>query len=316
MNELARGVEAGDRRALARALSLVEADGREAREVLRNLAPSARTAEVVGLTGAPGVGKSTLVDRLSRAFAATGRNVGVLAIDPSSPFSGGALLGDRIRMDDPDPRVFIRSLATRGETGGVARAVGQAMRLMEAFGKDVILIETVGAGQSEVEIMGYADVTAVVLVPGLGDDVQANKAGILEIGDIFVVNKADRPGADMVQRELRSMLSLGPKGEERPPVMATVATDGQGVDEVAAMLVHLLAGARARARRAARRRQDAERRLRETLSLRIVGLARDLPGKAFEEAVRKVADGEDDDQSAAERLLGELGVKTGGGVQV
>ena len=202
------------------------------------LAPIAGDAHVVGLTGAPGVGKSTSTSALVKAFRRQDRRVGVLAVDPSSPFSGGALLGDRIRMQEhaTDPGVFIRSMASRGHLGGLASATPQAVRVLAAAGCDPVLVETVGVGQSEVEVAGEADTTIVLLAPGMGDGIQAAKAGILEVGDIFVVNKADRDGADQTARELRHMISLGYRGERtwRPPVLKTVASSGQGIEELVA----------------------------------------------------------------------------------
>lgn len=204
------------------------------------LAPIAADAHVVGLTGAPGVGKSTTTSALVKAFRGQGRRVGVLAVDPSSPFSGGALLGDRIRMQEhaTDPDVFIRSMASRGHLGGLASATPQAVRVLASAHCDPVLVETVGVGQSEIEIAGEADTTIVLLAPGMGDGIQAAKAGILEVGDIFVVNKADRDGADQTARELRHMISLGQRGQGgwRPPVVKTVASQGQGVDDVVAAI--------------------------------------------------------------------------------
>jgi LAO/AO transport system kinase len=201
------------------------------------LAPHTGAAHVIGLTGSPGVGKSTSTNALVGAFRARGKRVGILAVDPSSPFSGGALLGDRIRMQDHalDPEVYIRSMASRGHLGGLSWTTPQAIRVLDAAGCEVILVETVGVGQSEVEIAGLADTTIVLLAPGMGDGIQAAKAGILEIGDVFVVNKADRDGADATVRDLRHMISLGDRTEPglwRPPVCKTVASRGEGVEEV------------------------------------------------------------------------------------
>jgi LAO/AO transport system kinase len=227
----------GDRGALARLLSLVEDASPALREVARLLAPRAGRARVVGLTGSPGVGKSTSTSALVSAYRGRGLTVAVLAVDPSSPFSGGALLGDRVRMQEHaiDEGVFIRSMATRGHLGGLAWAAPQALRLLGAAGFDVALVETVGVGQAEVEVASLADSTIVLLAPGMGDGIQAAKAGILEIADLFVVNKADRDGADATARDLRFMLSLAERpadGQWRPPVLKTVASRGEGVEAV------------------------------------------------------------------------------------
>jgi len=234
---LTRGVLDREARAVARAISLVE-DGRpELAALSAGIYGHTGAAATIGLTGAPGVGKSTLATALVRAARADGRRVAVLAIDPTSPYTGGALLGDRVRMQEhaTDPDVFIRSMATRGHLGGLAWATPQALRVLDAAGCDVILVETVGVGQSEVEVAGLADTTVVLLAPGMGDAIQAAKAGILEIGDIYVVNKADREGADATVRELNHMLALGERrqpGDWRPPIVKTIASRGEGVDDV------------------------------------------------------------------------------------
>jgi len=227
----------GRPRAVARLISLVEGASPQLREVMAALAPLAGHAYVVGLTGSPGVGKSTSTSALVSAYRRAGKRVGVLAVDPSSPFSGGALLGDRVRMSEhaSDPGVYIRSMATRGHLGGLAWAAPQAVRVLDAAGCDVVLVETVGVGQSEVEIASQADTSVVLLAPGMGDGIQAAKAGILEIGDVYVVNKADRDGADATARELNHMLGLGESrgaGDWRPPIVKTVAARGEGIDEV------------------------------------------------------------------------------------
>ncbi|MFL6136915.1 MAG: methylmalonyl Co-A mutase-associated GTPase MeaB [Frankiaceae bacterium] len=239
--ELVARAGEGDPRAVARLISLVEDASPQLREVMALLAPRTGRARVVGLTGSPGVGKSTSTAALVGALRRQGKRVGVLAVDPSSPFSGGALLGDRVRMQDhaTDRHVFIRSMASRGHLGGLSWATPQALRVLDAAGCDVILVETVGVGQAEVEVASLADSTIVLLAPGMGDSIQAAKAGILEIADLFVVNKADRDGTEQTVRDLRYMLSLGDKRDAdrwRPPILKTVATQEQGVDEVAEAL--------------------------------------------------------------------------------
>ena len=232
----------GQARAVARLISLVEDASPKLREVSAALVRHVGHAQIIGLTGSPGVGKSTTTAALVTAFRAAGKRVGVLAVDPSSPFSGGALLGDRVRMQEHalDPDVFIRSMASRGHLGGLAWATPQALRVLDAAGCDVVLIETVGVGQAEVEIAQLADTTMVLLAPGMGDGIQAAKAGILEVADLYVVNKADRDGATQTVRDLRYMLSLGGRhsvaGAWRPPIVATVASRGEGIEEVVAAL--------------------------------------------------------------------------------
>ncbi len=230
----------GDPRALARLVSLVEDESPELRRVMKVIAPMTGTAHVVGLTGSPGVGKSTVTGALVRCYREQGLRIGVLAVDPSSPFSGGALLGDRIRMQDhaTDDQVFIRSMASRGHLGGLSWATPQAVRILDAAGFDLVLIETVGVGQAEVEIASLADTALVVVAPGLGDSIQAAKAGILEIADVFVVNKSDRPGAQEVIRDLRTMLAMAGYDPQdwKPPIMTTTASSGDGIADLAAAI--------------------------------------------------------------------------------
>lgn len=228
----------GSRRALARAITIVEDERDGFEDVMKEIYHHTGRAQVIGITGAPGAGKSTLSDALIKQFRKQGKTVGIVAIDPTSPFSGGAILGDRIRMNDLtlDKGVYIRSMGTRGSLGGLSRKTADAVKLMDAFGLDVILIETVGVGQSEVDIVKNADTTLVVLVPGLGDDIQAIKAGILEIGDVFCINKCDRDGADRLNVEIEMMLDLGEAQNWRSPIERTIANKDQGVAEVVAAL--------------------------------------------------------------------------------
>jgi LAO/AO transport system kinase len=236
VNNWAEQVRAGDVRAISRAVSAIENRAREAEEILRQVFPYTGHAYRVGITGAPGTGKSTLVDRLASHYRAEKKTVGIIAVDPSSPFTGGAILGDRVRMQGhaTDSGIFIRSMATRGFLGGLAQAARDTALLMDAAGKEMILIETVGVGQGEIEIVRLADCTIVVLMPGMGDDVQSLKAGLMEIGDIFVLNKCDREGADRYEQQLRAILQLDPERDGwKPPVVRTVATENKGVDELA-----------------------------------------------------------------------------------
>jgi len=228
-------VRGGDVRALARAISAIENHDPQAESLLEQLFPSTGRAFLLGVTGAPGTGKSTLVDRLASAYRAGGRSVGIIAVDPTSPYSGGALLGDRIRMQRHagDSGVFMRSMATRGFLGGLARATADVALLLDAAGKQVVILETVGVGQDEVDIVRLADCTLVLVVPGLGDDVQSMKAGLMEVADIFVLNKAEREGADTLQQQIEAMLELAPaRGGWKPPVLRTTATEGTGVPQL------------------------------------------------------------------------------------
>ena len=301
----------GDARAVARLISLVEDQSPLLREVMAALAPHAGHAHIVGITGSPGVGKSTSTSALVGELRRAGRRVGVLAVDPSSPFSGGALLGDRVRMQDHalDRDVYIRSMASRGHLGGLSWTTPQALRVLDAAGCDVILIETVGVGQSEVEVAGLADTTLVLLAPGMGDGIQAAKAGILEIGDVYVVNKADRDGADTLRRELRSMLALAdrPEGAWRPPIVKTVASRGEGLDELVAEIDRHAAWLRETGELASRR----TRRARDEIEAIAVTALRerwgDVHGRSeLDELAAAVAAGDSDPYAAAETLLAEL----------
>ncbi len=302
----------GQARAVARLISLVEDASPLLREVMAALVPHTGRATVIGLTGAPGVGKSTTTSAIVAAYRRAGRRVGVLAVDPSSPFSGGALLGDRIRMQDHavDPEVYIRSMASRGHLGGLAWATPQALRVLDAAGCDVVLVETVGVGQSEVEIAGMADTTCVLLAPGMGDAVQAAKAGILEIGDVYAVNKADREGADTTVRELRHMINLGARrgpGDWPPPVVKTVATRAEGVEElVEALDAHRrwLVDSGTLALR--RRRRAAEEIEAITLTALRVRLGDLRGGDRLDDLAALVVEGRLDPYAAADRLIEAL----------
>ena len=233
-------IRSGDPRSLARAISTVENRTPGWSDLLKALFPHTGKARVIGMTGAPGAGKSTLVDHLARHYRKHDRTVGIIAVDPTSPYTGGAILGDRIRMQDhfADPGIYIRSMATRGSLGGLARTTADVATVLDASGRDVILIETVGVGQDEVDIVRLADITVVILVPGMGDDVQTIKAGIMEIADIFVINKSDREGAERVEREIRALQSLAVRRDGwTPPIVKTVASEGKGVQELAAAIV-------------------------------------------------------------------------------
>ena len=341
MLPLAEQVLAGRRRALARLLTRVENETHEAKSALAQLFPHTGKAWIIGVTGAPGTGKSSLVNTLSKAYRAQGQSVAIIAVDPSSPFSGGAILGDRIRMQDlhGDSGVFIRSMATRGSLGGLARTSRDAVRVMDAAGFDIVIVETVGAGQSEVDIVRTAYTTVVVEAPGLGDDVQAIKAGILEIADVLVVNKADRPGADQTARGLRAMLELGhPAAREQfsshhgrivqsapaaattvasdahaplwiPPVVKTVATSNEGVaelvDAIQAHQQHLQQSGEAAALEARYIEIELYERLQNALIQR---LSNTLSSETMGEIVEQIRLREIDPESAVQRLLAQADV--------
>ena len=308
---LVEQARAGAARAVARLITLVENDHPALREVMAALAPHTGHAYVVGLTGSPGVGKSTSTSMLVTGLRGRGLRVGVLAVDPSSPFSGGALLGDRIRMSDHvlDPEVYIRSMASRGHLGGLSWTTPQALRVLDAAGCDVILVETVGVGQSEVEIAGLADTTMVLLAPGMGDGVQAAKAGILEVGDVFVVNKADRDGADNTVREIRHMISLGDRTEPglwRPPVVKTIADRHEGVEEVLEALDkhrEWMADGELHRRRVRRAEAEIEAIALVQLRSRMGDLGH---GDDLTSAAEEVVAGESDPYTAADRVLAAL----------
>ena len=320
IGELVGGARQGQPRAVARLISLVEDGAPELREVAAALAPYTGRAQIVGITGSPGVGKSTSVSVLVTALRGTGNKVGVLAVDPSSPFSGGALLGDRVRMQDhtTDDGVFIRSMATRGHLGGIAGATPQALRVLNAAGCDVVLVETVGVGQSEVEVVSLADTTVVLLAPGMGDGIQAAKAGILEVADVFVVNKADRDGADQTVRDLKYMISLGRQDKAgpswRPPIVRTVATRSEGIDDlVGAIEQHqewMIGHGEQDARRQRRAEAEIEAIALAQLRAKLGDLRRgsaELPPLGLPGLAKRVVVGELDPYRAADELLAAFG---------
>ena len=307
--ELAEGVLAGRIPRVARAITWAESADSRFPRLLARLFPHTGRARVTGLTGSPGAGKSTLTAALARKARAAGRRVGIVAVDPSSPFSGGAILGDRIRMQDlyTDPGVLIRSMATRGHLGGLARASADAVDVLDAAGYDDILVETVGVGQDEVEVFRLAESCVVVLTPGMGDDIQAIKAGLMEVADLFVVNKADRDGADRVVQELLQMLELGEHGAWVPPILKTIATTGAGIDELIEKLEEhrmFLKGPEGAKRRRERTRMRIEGLVKEDF-LRKVEKLRGGSG-ALEEAVRRVGAREEDPISVARTLSGRI----------
>jgi LAO/AO transport system kinase len=304
---LLAGARKGDKRSIARLLTIVENDEPGSADVLRSLYPDTGKARIVGVTGPPGGGKSTLVSRLAAEYRKTCDRVAIVAVDPSSPFTGGAILGDRIRMRDRflDEGVFIRSMASRGHAGGLARATMRVVNVLDALGTDLVIVETVGVGQEEVEVVRVADTVCLVTVPGLGDDIQAIKAGVLEIADVLVVNKADKPGADETARDLAQMLSLGPgRTNWKPPIIRTSAQDGTGVEELVRAIDQHAEWARTSGELAERRagvaRQEVEALLREALVKRLEAR---IGSERVSDAVTRVAKRELDPYRAVEELL-------------
>jgi GTPase len=307
LGDLIRRALAGERRAIARTISLVEDGGPDLGRVMQELYPHTGSAYSVGITGAPGAGKSTLTERLVGRARADSLTVGVLAIDPSSPFSGGALLGDRVRMQShaTDPDVFIRSMATRGHLGGISLATPEAFRVLDACGKDLVVIETVGVGQAEVEITDACDTTLVVVNPGWGDAVQAAKAGLMEIADVFVVNKADRNGTRQAVQELRQMLELS-EAPWKPEIVETVATKGAGIDELWAAVEKHRAYQEEQGLLTARRRRRVQREIKEIVAERYRTRVEHDEVALLDEMTDEVAARRLDPYAAADRLIGAL----------
>lgn len=298
---------AGDSRSVARAISIAENGSSEAGELMRNIFPKTGRAKVIGITGSPGAGKSSLVDKLATLYKDRGEKVGIVAIDPSSPFSGGAILGDRIRMSTLglDRNIFIRSMATRGNLGGLSRATVDAVAILDAAGYDKVIIETVGVGQDEVEVVKTADVSVVVLVPGMGDDIQAIKAGIMEIGDVFVINKADREGVIRTEKELEALLSLAHRPDMwNPPIVKTIAPENKGLEDLAEAIARYLEFVET-ADNAERKTSIAKWRLTELLRERLLKelLTKEGAAQKLEQSAKAVAERSIDPYSAVEEIL-------------
>jgi LAO/AO transport system kinase len=304
---LVERVKNGDAAAVARAISKIEDGTTDSASLMKQIYRVASSGLVIGITGAPGAGKSSLVDKLALHYRKEGKRVGIVAVDPSSPFSGGAILGDRIRMQTLglDEGVFIRSMATRGNLGGLARATVDAVAILKAAGYAKIIVETVGVGQDEVEIVKAADISVVVLVPGMGDDIQAIKAGIMEIGDVFVINKADREGVYATEKELESLLSLASRGDNwHPPIIKTVATEGRGINELAAA-IESFCDAQQGQISGERRRAIARWRIVELLREQLVGavLHSNSVSETLDRLADEVATGRRDPYSAVEEIM-------------
>ncbi len=312
IQDLVRRIRGGEVRALSRAISTVEDRTKESTELLKALFPYSGNALLLGLTGSPGAGKSTLVDQVAREYRKLGKAIGIVAVDPTSPFSGGAILGDRIRMQShhADAGIYIRSMATRGSLGGLASTTADVATVLDASGRDLVMIETVGVGQDEVDIVRLADVTIVVLVPGMGDDVQTIKAGIMEIADIFVINKSDRDGAERVEREVRAMQSLAMRHDGwTPPIVKTVASEGTGITKLLAAIEkyreHLQHNGRAQARRIENWRERIAEMLRDALFQRVLSYYLS-EGEANRYAT-EVAEHKRDPYSLVEKIVDGLG---------
>ncbi len=306
--DLVQEVLKGNPRAVAKAISLVENNGKDAQGVMKKIFPHTGKSVIVGITGSPGSGKSTLVDQMVEWLRKDKRKIGIVAVDPTSPFSGGAILGDRIRMmrHSLDAEVFIRSMATRGHLGGLAKATGEAIAVFEAAGKDLILIETVGVGQDEVEVVKLADITLVILIPGSGDDIQVFKAGIMEIADIFVINKADTPGAEKMENQLRAMLELGMKDREIPPVVKTTATEGEGI-ELLIDEIQKFISKKSPEFQAQRKRRLLSWMLMDVIKDKIYErISQSIGESEFDEFVERIYQRKTDPYSVAEEIIGRF----------
>lgn len=305
---LAREILDGKPRAIAKGISMVENDGLDVQNLLKEIFPYTGKSSIIGITGSPGSGKSTLVDKLIDSFRAAKQEMGIIAVDPSSPFTGGAILGDRIRMmrHSNDPGIFIRSMATRGHLGGLAKATGEAISILEASGKDVVLVETVGVGQDEVEVVKFADIILVVLIPGVGDEIQIFKAGIMEIADVFVLNKADSPETEQTERQLKAMLDLGLKDRSMPSVVKTVATEGKGVD-ILFDEVKKIVTARDKRLRAARKKRLITWMLKDIVNEKLYrAVTENIGDSEFEDFVDKIYKREVDPYTLADQIVGKI----------
>ncbi len=308
MSDLAQEVIKGNPRAIAQAISLVENNRSGAQEMMKKIFAHTGKSVIVGITGSPGSGKSTLVDQMAGILRKNEKKIGIVAVDPSSPFSGGAILGDRIRMmqHSVDPEIFIRSMATRGHLGGLAKATGEAIAVLEAAGKDFILVETVGVGQDEVEVVKLADIILVVLIPGAGDEIQVFKAGIMEIADIFILNKADSSLADRTERQLKAMLDLGLVGKTPPPVIKTVATEGKGVNKLVNELDKLVKD-RSQELRDARKKRLIPWMLMDIISEKIYhSVTQDIKASEFEDFIERIHRREIDPYTVADTIVERL----------
>ena len=308
MMDLAQELIKGNHIAIARAISLAENNRSAAQEMMKKIFPGTGKSLVVGVTGPPGSGKSTLVDQMIVLLRKNRKKIGIVAVDPSSPFTGGAILGDRIRMmrHSTDPEVFIRSMAARGHLGGLAKATGEVITILEAAGKDFILVETVGVGQDEVEVVKLADIVLVILIPGAGDEIQAFKAGIMEIADIFVLNKADSPDAGKTERQLKAMLDLGFEGDSMPPIVKTVATEGEGVEPLINEIVKLV-GSKSQEFKDSRKKRLISWMLKDIISEKIYqAVSQNIPESEFESLVERIFKREIDPYTVADGIVGRL----------